>query len=392
MNVNTHYREFIAVQIQSCSDSLAQSWLNSLKSIVLEDTNDIFPTEQYLDHIPTMIGEIGKIVQDEDGELALINSLITRKALELGNLRHEQNATVSQLLREYDLLAQHLEAFLIDVTGDFKGSLDASDMMDVSNTIHSVVRRILQDTVDSFVSRYVETIEEQTEKLLHFNNFIGHEIRTPLQTALLNVELLMEDGVFTEANGETLGDVKLAVEQVITIMNNVESLVKPSDLAPDTPVTQAVGIAELVTDIADQLRQAMSDQSVRLEIADDLGVITTDTGKLRLILTNLLSNAIKYSAPERADSYVRVSSEAIEDGLVRISIEDNGIGISSAALSKVKDLKVRAHADQQQQTIEGHGIGLFLVEEAVKFLGGEVVIESTEWVGTTVSISLPDRP
>lgn len=365
-----------------------------MKSIVLEDTNDIFPTEQYLDHIPAMICEIGKIVKDDDLELALVNSLITRKALELGDLRHEQNATVSQLLREYDLLAQHLESFLIEVSGDYEGALEVADMMYASNTIHSVVRRILQDTVDSFVSRYVETIEEQTEKLLHYNNFIGHEIRTPLQTALLNVELMLDDVDENATIGEALNDVKTAVEQVVTIINNVESLVKPVDIvASDTPVTQTVGIADLVTDIADQLRQSMSDQNVRLEIPDDLGVLTTDTGKLRLILTNLLSNAIKYSAPERKDSFVRISSIVAADGQMRIMIEDNGIGISSELLSKVTELKVRAYEDQQREKyIEGHGIGLFLVEEAVKFLDGDMSIESTEMVGTKVSITLPNRP
>lgn len=392
--MNTRYREFIATKIQTCSNSLAHRWLESLKSIVLEDTNDIFPTEQYLDHIPAMICEIGKIVKDDDLELALVNSLITRKALELGDLRHEQNATVSQLLREYDLLAQHLESFLIEVSGDYEGALEVADMMYASNTIHSVVRRILQDTVDSFVSRYVETIEEQTEKLLHYNNFIGHEIRTPLQTALLNVELMLDDVDETATIGEALNDVKTAVEQVVTIINNVESLVKPVDIvASDTPVTQTVGIADLVTDIADQLRQSMSDQNVRLEIPDDLGVLTTDTGKLRLILTNLLSNAIKYSAPERKDSFVRISSIVAADGQMRIMIEDNGIGISSELLSKVTELKVRAYEDQQREKyIEGHGIGLFLVEEAVKFLDGDMSIESTEMVGTKVSITLPNRP
>jgi len=391
--VNTLYREFLAAEIQRCSDDLAQMWLDSLKAIVLEDTKDIFPTEQYLDHIPLMICEIGKIIQADKTELALFNSLITRKALELGNLRHKQNATVSQLLREYDILAQHLESFVIEVTDNYTGTLKNADMMHASNTVHSIVRRILQDTVDSFVSKYVATIEEQTEKLLHFNNFIGHEIRTPLQTALLNVELIIDDTKNTPTIHEALGDVKIALKQVITIMNNVETLVNPSDaIATDTPVTQKIGIAELVTDIADQLNQTLSDQNVQLVIPRDLGVVNTDAGKLRLILTNLLSNAIKYSAPDKKNSYVRLSRADADNGLVEISVEDNGIGISSELLSKVTELKVRAYESQQgEKTVEGHGIGLYLVHEAVKFLNGEMSIKSTEMAGTKVTISLPQR-
>jgi len=223
---------------------LARRWLESLKSIVLEDARDIFPTEQYLDHIPSMIIEIGKIISEQDTDLAQINSLITQKALELGSLRHEQNATVNQLLREYDLLAQHLEAYVCEISKDYKYTLHAEDMMHTCNSIHSVVRRILQDTVDSFVSKYVSTIEEQTEKLLHFNRFIGHEIRTPLQSALLNVDLILDDNRYAPDDTEALQDVKSAVEQVVTIMNNVETLVEPADLSViDDPARQTIGIA-----------------------------------------------------------------------------------------------------------------------------------------------------
>lgn len=391
--MNTTYREFIAARIAQHSDMLARRWLESLKSIVLEDARDIFPTEQYLDHIPSMIIEIGKIISEQDTDLAQINSLITQKALELGSLRHEQNATVNQLLREYDLLAQHLEAYVFEISKDYKYTLHAEDMMHTCNSIHSVVRRILQDTVDSFVSKYVSTIEEQTEKLLHFNRFIGHEIRTPLQSALLNVDLILDDNRYAPEDTEALQDVKSAVEQVVSIMNNVETLVEPADLSViDDPARQTIGIAELATDIIDQLQQSFKDQKIRMIMDDDLGVLTTDTGKLRLILSNLMSNAIKYSDPNQPDSYVRLGRRDIGDQRVRLIIEDNGIGISKESLSKVTELKVRAYAEEEHQPpVEGHGIGLFLVDESVKFLDGEMLLESTEGVGTIVTIDLPDN-
>jgi len=182
------------------------------------------------------------------------------------------------------------------------------------------------------------------------------------------------------------------VEQVVAIMNNIESLVNPAALSViDDPVRQSVGIAELATDIIDQLQQSITDQELHMIVDTDLGLITTDTGKLRLILSNLLSNAIKYSDPDRPNSYVRLSRKDIDDQRVRIIIEDNGIGISTDLLSKVTDLKVRAHEDSEHEPpIEGHGIGLFLVDEAVKSLDGEMSLESTEGVGTTINIDLPD--
>ncbi len=393
--LNSPYREFLANEIQNNSEVLAQHWLDSLKKIVLEDSRDIFPTEEYLDHIPTMINEIGKIVSSQDVDLALFNSLISRKAIELGNLRHQQNATVNQLLREYDLLAHHLECFLAEVSNNYSLPLEPAEMMLASNTIHAIVRRILQDTADSFVSRFVETIDEQTEKLLHYNNFIGHEIRTPLQTALLNVELMIEEKADSgEESKDELTDVKAAVQQVIMIINNVDSLVNPTKPATmETPVTQEVGVAELVSDIGYQLRHTLTEKNVRLDIAAELGVVTTDTGKLRLILSNLLSNSVKYSDPNKPDSFVRVVREDNSGGRASISVADNGIGISAQLLPKVKKLKVRAYdAHGAEEPVDGHGIGLFLADEAAQFLNGHLSIESTQNEGTTVTIDIPEHP
>ena len=73
-------------------------------------------------------------------------------------------------------------------------------------------------------------------------------------------------------------------------------------------------------------------------------------------------------------------------------VEDNGIGISEESLSNVTELKVRAYEEEEHQPpVEGHGIGLFLVDEAVKFLDGEMSLESKEGVGTIVNIDLPDN-
>jgi len=72
--------------------------------------------------------------------------------------------------------------------------------------------------------------------------------------------------------------------------------------------------------------------------------------------------------------------------------EDNGIGIPSRLLAKVTQLNVRAYnAQRHRDPVEGHGIGLYLVNEAVKFLDGEMTIESTEMLGTKVTITLPQQ-
>ena len=76
------------------------------------------------------------------------------------------------------------------------------------------------------------------------------------------------------------------------------------------------------------------------------------------------------------------------DGRVRISIEDNGIGIAAKDLDKIWNLFTRLHPDQYS----GSGIGLALVRKGIERMGGIVGVESEEGKGSTFWIELAAAP
>ena len=244
------YRQFVSQRIKASSRVLAASWLQQLKIVVNEESVDIFPTEQYLDHIPSMIEQVGVILDSGNTELTMVNSIISQKAMELGRLRHEQKATISQLLREYDLLARLLGDYQLRWIDEFPGDRPACQILEVNDTISSVIRLILQYTVDAFAERYMTTIEEQTEKLISFNRFVGHEIRSPLNSALLGVDLLLESGTFTQEQTLDIDSVRHSLLEAASVVDSVEKLVsqnKPVSL--DSPVRQALPLGPFLSDI-----------------------------------------------------------------------------------------------------------------------------------------------
>lgn len=387
------YRSYIAKAIKADSAKIADLWLERLVDVVDESTRDIFPTEQYLDHIPSMIDEIGNILAFPEADMSLANSLIERKADQLGTLRHQQRATINQLLREYDLLSNVLEQFIIDATHNFGKNIKPEDCIELMASVARIVRSILQSTVDAFVERYMTTIREQTEKILSFNEFVSHELKTPLQAAQLNIELLMETKDIGASDARDLLLIQTSIQQASSLLQNIENLISNSESpVNDSPIQQEVNLSAFVRDIGKQLEESLGARDVELRIDDDLGLVVSETAKLKLIFTNILTNAIKYSDPEKDRKFVSVqaaSGEASNNKIV-LAIKDNGLGIDEHAQNEVFKLRFRAHEEMDEQLeITGYGMGLYLVSEALTDIGGSIAIQSNLGEGTTVSITLP---
>ena len=124
---------------------------------------------------------------------------------------------------------------------------------------------------------------------------------------------------------------------------------------------------------------------VPIEVAPKGARVSTDIGKLELAIVNLVANAIKYSDVDKSRRWVRISSETMPSGEVKIRVEDNGIGIEPRFQGKVFGL-----FDQLDPNAEGTGIGLALVKRIVEVHGGRIWIESEgEGSGSTFCFTIP---
>ena len=86
----------------------------------------------------------------------------------------------------------------------------------------------MQGTVDSFVERYMTTIQEQTEKIVSFNEFLSHELKSPLQAAQLNMELLMETKDVNASDARELLLIQTSIQQASSLLQNIENLIQNS--------------------------------------------------------------------------------------------------------------------------------------------------------------------
>src|SRR6185369_12048158 len=118
-----------------------------------------------------------------------------------------------------------------------------------------------------------------------------------------------------------------------------------------------------------------------------LGAVFAHLPTFKQILTNLVSNSIKFLTPERPPQ-VNIFTTSLP-GFVRLSIQDNGIGIATEHHEKIFGLFQRLH---DNQTYPGTGIGLALVRKGAERMGGRAGVESEPGKGSCFWVDLPAGP
>jgi len=111
--------------------------------------------------------------------------------------------------------------------------------------------------------------------------------------------------------------------------------------------------------------------------------ITIDRHRINQVLENILSNAVKYS-PQGGQVILR--GEIVPEGW-KVSLKDDGLGMTPEQLSRVFDKFYRA--DAKNAKTEGLGLGMSIVKYVVEAHGGNINVTSTQGKGTTVFFYLP---
>jgi signal transduction histidine kinase len=393
------YPSVIASRIAAERLTLATRWLVRLRELLTVTANEVFPSDQLLDHIPSLVDEVSRYLAAPEDEAFAANASVMEKARELGMLRYKQHASAHQLLHEYEILGEILEAFLVEETARLAQQPSVSECFEVQRRLTGAVRVLMRTTVDTFISEYTTTIQEQNERITAFNRAASHELRSPIGTLRFASALLDNDVVRQDPRrlAKVVSTVKSSTDRLAWLVENLQRIARISDLV-DVPSEQLVDLTALAEEVARQLEEMATARRVEIRIAPDLPTLVADPARLELVLLNLVANAIKYSDPEKGESFVEVAharrqvDAALPDqpDTFTLSVRDNGLGIAEADQPAIFDRFFRAHAHRDQELgVTGTGLGLAIVIDCVQALGGAIRCESRTGEGTTFFITLP---
>ena len=223
-----------------------------------------------------------------------------------------------------------------------------------------------------------------------FISVAAHQLRTPLTgikwsyTALLD----KETGPLNTDQKEIAEKGLSAIDQAINLINDLLNVAHLEEGKLDF-VFKRQSLIPIIKKAVDGIKLITEEKKITLnqKIPVEAGFpeLNIDADKMALAIANLLDNAVKYTPVGG-----RIDFSVDQDqGLVKISVQDSGIGIPKSQKGRLFTKFFRADNATKVQT-DGTGLGLFMVKNVVDRHGGKIIVESEEGKSTTFIITLPE--
>jgi PAS domain S-box-containing protein len=230
-----------------------------------------------------------------------------------------------------------------------------------------------------------QELEEEARARGMFIDVLGHELRTPLTPMLACASMLKEISPATAGRTQSrLIDLIFGSTQ--TLVQRLEELLDVARYSRGTFKLniQSVNLKEFFPLVIDRFNPSMGlvQHELIAKLSGDLPEVELDASRMDHVIINLLSNAGKYSPPGGKISL----DAAVENSNLRVSVKDEGAGISPEDLT---NLFKPYHRVEQDRKLPGLGLGLTICKQIVEAHGGKIWADSQIGKGSTFSFTIP---
>jgi len=217
-----------------------------------------------------------------------------------------------------------------------------------------------------------------------FVSMASHEFRTPLTSILMSAETL--SAYWTRLNSNQIdtmiGNIKEQISHLTNIVSKVMLLSKGHEGKLQVQLTET-DMVSLVTKTINKFNES-PDLSQKITFTSRYNTLAAQTDEFLIVqvLNNLIANALKYSQPKPIVDLKLTTQKST----IRIQIRDNGMGIDQNDQPHLFEPFFRG---LNAMTEQGTGLGLTIVQESVKLLGGTISFSSKKGEGTLFTVELP---
>ena len=381
----------LADALRDAREPLTSRWLERIAARVTLPAEVIFPTDDLLNHVPVLIDGIADYLENP-ADVVPADAPVVAKAMELGELRHEQGFDPYEILKEYEILGGILYNHLAHVIDTVDAPCTRSELLVCAHRLFRAISLIQEATTSHYLRVASESIHDREQRLRAFNRALSHEFKNRIGSVLGASELLADAEAFDAEQREKMRSIlRRNAREMERIIRNLVDL---SRIDRDARQQKHVGLREAAVEAQRQLREIADEHGVQVDISTEMPDVEVNAAAVELCLTNYLSNAIKYADPDEAERWVRVSSNVAEerDGVhcrIIVAVEDNGLGVPADKRDQLFERFFRAHEDESA-AVGGTGLGLSIVQETVQSLGGRAWAEFPQ-KGSIFAFSLPCR-
>jgi signal transduction histidine kinase len=377
--------------------SLTERWMKAVFHDAELTEADRLTYEQLSDHVPNILEEICSALESQDFDS--VEPEIELNARKHGKLRWRQGYRIDELVRELDLFRQMLTGQIVEFSESRpwfsrRHEERARHFIDeaVSFVTLASIREVVTERdrkIDDYTGRLERANHELTlkqrlvgdlyESRMQITRSVVHDLRNFLNVFSMALQLMAR----APAKIETA--LSLANRQATDMKALVDELVEYSVVLGDTNqvALERFDLRDLFDELVASCTPAIEAKGLRLLHSLDAGVGTIVSNRLKLkqIALNLLTNAAKYTKVGE----VELTMMRRGDNEWILHVSDTGVGIGASDRERV----FREFERATEEDIPGAGLGLAIVRELTRVLGGQIRFDSHEGEGTTFEITFP---
>lgn len=354
----------LADAIRNAKAGLTYRWLERIVDRLQLEREEVFPTEEILDHMPLLIDAIADFVEDPAEEGTAADEVLA-KAAELGEIRFRQGFSAYQVLKEFEVLGGVLLTFLRERVSELGATPSPADVVAVTHRVHRALSKVQQSTA----ARHIGLLEDERHDLEQRLRLVSGMVRHTLEP---RVRALL-DGEAAESAGT---DLRARLRQLERIVE-----VRPSSRH------RGIQVQGVVEEAVRRVRDMARGRAVDIRVGDGFPEVAVPDAEVEQCLLIYLTNGLRHCGDAGDDQWVEVSGR-MDDDARELVLAVRNTGSTVAATTDITELA----GDPPAEEWIGPGVGLRFARDTIAALNGRTWAEpADDPPGAIFCLALPAR-
>lgn len=356
----------LARELREARASITYRWLERIEERVEVGEDQVFPSNELLDHVPLLISAVADFIENP-AEEGTASDEVMAKAAELGEMRFRQGFSTYQVLVEFEVLGGIILALLRSRVTELGFTPSPDDVVVVVHRVYRALSKVLQATAARHISLLEEQRRDLDQRLRVTHGMLGALIQGPLPAAVA---------------GGTGSDEARALEATLRDLSELTE-------SGTSSRRQGVPLSGAVREAVRRIRPMAQEADLDIHVLDPLPRVDVPDAPVEQCLVVFLTNALRHCKQEEGECRVEVGGRLDEEqGEVVVFVRNTGHVVEAT-----RDITELAPGPEERDVVvPERGVGLRLARDLIRSIGGRTWAEpSSDPAGSVFAMALPSR-
>jgi len=235
------------------------------------------------------------------------------------------------------------------------------------------------------VKKVNRKLEQSNKELQDFVYVASHDLREPLRK-ITSFGTLLQDSLEDKLDEDEQENFEFMIDGATRMQMMIDDLLAYSRVTTKAKPSETVDLNEVIEKLKKlEVAIRLDETKGTIHVPEPLLLVNGDPSQIRRLFQNIIGNGLKFYR-DGVPPEITIRTYQVDDDMVRVEVEDNGIGISEEYYEQIFTMFKRLHS---RTRYEGSGIGLAVCKKIVNRHGGDIGVKSNQGEGSTFWFTLP---